>query len=120
VLLEVNLAGESSKFGFHPEVLPRELETLLQLPRLQIEGLMTIPPPAPDPENSRRYFASLRELRDQLRQAAGSPLPVLSMGMSGDYAIAVEEGATLVRIGSSLFGERTGTAWKPSASDSLD
>jgi pyridoxal phosphate enzyme (YggS family) len=120
VLLEVNLAGESSKFGFTQEALMQEIESLLQLPRLQIEGLMTIPPPAPDPENSRRYFAALRELRDKLRQAAGPPLPALSMGMSDDYAVAVEEGATLVRIGSALFGARSGTAWKPSASDSLD
>jgi pyridoxal phosphate enzyme (YggS family) len=120
VLLEVNLAGECSKFGFTQDALLREFAGLLQLPRLHVEGLMTIPPPAPDPENSRRYFAGLRELRDQLSTAAGLPLPVLSMGMSGDYVVAVEEGATLVRIGSALFGARSGTAWQPSTSDSLD
>jgi len=120
VLLEVNLAGESSKFGFTPEALLREIEPLMQLPRLHIEGLMTIPPPAPDPENSRRFFSGLRELRDSLQRTAGIPLPSLSMGMSDDYAVAVEEGATLVRIGSALFGTRNGTAWKPSGSDSLD
>ena len=120
VLLEVNLAGECSKFGFTQDALLREFDGLLQLPRLHIDGLMTIPPPAPDPENSRRYFAGLRELRDQLSKAAGLPLPVLSMGMSGDYVVAVEEGATLVRIGSALFGARSGTTWQPSTSDSLD
>jgi pyridoxal phosphate enzyme (YggS family) len=120
VLLEVNLASESSKFGFPSESLLREIDLLLQLPRLQIEGLMTIPPPAPDPENSRPYFARLRELRDKLKSASGIPLPSLSMGMSNDYAVAVEEGSTLVRIGSALFGARAGKAWKPAASDSLD
>ncbi len=120
VLLEVNMAGESSKFGFTPEVLTAEIESLIQLPRLNIEGLMTIPPSSPDPEHSRRFFAGLRELGERLRKKSGAPLPTLSMGMSDDYAVAVEEGATLVRIGSALFGRRSGTAWKPSASDSLD
>jgi pyridoxal phosphate enzyme (YggS family) len=120
VLLEVNMAGESSKFGFTPESLPSEIESLMQLPRLHIEGLMTIPPPSEDSEDSRRFFAGLRELREKLEKTAGTPLPTLSMGMSDDYAVAVEEGATLVRIGSALFGRRSGTAWKPSASDSLD
>jgi pyridoxal phosphate enzyme (YggS family) len=120
VLLEVNLAGESSKFGFTPEAIFADIEPLMQFQRLHIEGLMTIPPPAPDPENSRRFFSGLRELRDKLKSISGTPLPSLSMGMSDDYAVAVEEGATLVRIGSALFGARSGTAWKPSGSDSLD
>lgn len=120
VLLEVNLAGESSKFGFQPEALPEKLETLLNLKSLQIEGLMTIPPPAPEAESSRRYFAGLRELRDQLKERFGICLKTLSMGMSGDYPVAVEEGATLLRIGSALFGQRKSTAWKPSATDLLD
>jgi pyridoxal phosphate enzyme (YggS family) len=120
VLLVVNLAGESSKFGFNPEALLRDIEPLIQLQRIQIEGLMTIPPPAPDPESSRRYFAGLRELRERLKSTYGIPLPALSMGMSEDYAVAVEEGSTLVRIGSALFGARSGTSWKPSAPDSLD
>jgi pyridoxal phosphate enzyme (YggS family) len=120
VLLEVNLAGESSKFGFTPEALASQLDSLLELKSLQIEGLMTIPPPAPVAENSRRYFAALRELRDTLSQRCGIPLPTLSMGMSDDYPVAVEEGATLVRIGSALFGPRSGTAWKPSPTDLLD
>ncbi len=120
VLLEVNLAGEASKFGFKPEALPEQIDSLLKLSFLQIEGLMTIPPPAPVAENSRRYFAALRELRDTLSKRCGIPLHTLSMGMSDDYPVAVEEGATLVRIGSALFGPRSGTAWKPSPTDLLD
>lgn len=110
VLLEVNVAGEASKHGFSPDGLRRDLEALLALPRLQIEGLMTVPPTAPDPEGSRRYFAMLRALRDELP----APLPHLSMGMSGDFGVAVEEGATLVRVGSALFGPRSGKGWRPS------
>ncbi len=120
ILLEVNTAGESTKFGFSPTQLISQFEELLSLPRVQILGLMTIPPPAPEPEGSRRYFAALRLLRDNLQQNAGVALPELSMGMSDDYPVAVEEGATLVRIGSALFGPRPGKTWKPSASDSLD
>lgn len=106
VLLEVNLAGEATKFGFSPAALRPGMEELLGLSRLTIEGLMTIPPPAPEPEDSRRYFAGLRELRAALEQEFQVKLPTLSMGMSGDFAVAVEEGATLVRVGTALFGER--------------
>ena len=81
---------------------------------------MTIPPPAPTPEDSRRYFVALRALRDKISASTKADLPQLSMGMSGDYEVAIEEGATLVRIGSALFGERTGKTWKPPGSDSLD
>jgi len=115
VLLEVNVAGESSKFGFSPAKLREQLEELLSLERLQIEGLMTIAPFAPEAESSRKYFVALRELRDQLQTEFRVPLPRLSMGMSGDYAVAVEEGATLVRVGTAIFGTRSGKAWKPSA-----
>jgi pyridoxal phosphate enzyme (YggS family) len=115
VLLEVNLAGEATKFGFSPDQLRADLEALLQLPRLSIEGLMTIPPPAPEAEDSRRYFAGLRTLRDTLQDEFRVSLPTLSMGMSGDFAVAVEEGATLVRVGTALFGRRAGKAWKPGA-----
>ncbi|MBA3650811.1 MAG: YggS family pyridoxal phosphate-dependent enzyme, partial [Chthoniobacterales bacterium] len=107
ILLEVNVAGEASKHGFAPEGLRRELESILSLGRLQLEGLMTIPPLAPEAEMSRRYFITLRELRDQLEADFDLRLPQLSMGMSGDYAIAIEEGATLVRVGTAIFGERT-------------
>lgn len=106
VLLEVNVAGEGSKFGFAPAKLKEEIESLLQLPRLNIEGLMTIPPFAPEAEDSRRYFVQLRELRDELENGFAMQLPELSMGMSNDYDVAVEEGATFVRVGTAIFGER--------------
>ena len=106
ILLEVNLAGEASKHGFAPEVLRRDLEGVLSLGRLTIEGLMIIPPLAPEPEASRRYFVGLRELRDQLEAEFNVGLPQLSMGMSDDFPIAVEEGATLVRVGTAIFGKR--------------
>ncbi len=106
VLLEVNVAGEASKFGFNPGTIEQQLETLLACDRLSIEGLMCIPPLAPTPEHSRRYFVALRELRDRLQTSARFGLPHLSMGMSGDYEVAIEEGATLVRVGTALFGER--------------
>ena len=106
VLLEVNVAGEGSKFGFAPAKLREEMEPLLQLGRLEIDGLMTIPPFAPEAEQSRRYFVQLRELRDELEQQFALKLPQLSMGMSNDYAVAIEEGATFVRVGTAIFGER--------------
>lgn len=106
VLLQVNVAGEARKSGFSPDSVTREGESLLDLPNLAVTGLMTIPPLHPDPEQSRRHFAALRELRDDLAARTGVPLPALSMGMSGDFEIAIEEGATLVRIGSLLFGDR--------------
>ncbi len=107
VLLEVNVAGEGSKIGFAPEALRAQVETLLELPRLTIEGLMTIPPLAPEAEAPRRYFVALRELRDQLASEFELSLPHLSMGMTGDFTVAVEEGATLVRVGTAIFGKRT-------------
>jgi hypothetical protein len=107
ILLEVNVAGEGSKFGFAPARLREQMDELLQLGRLEVLGLMTIPPLAPEPEDSRRYFQTLRELRDQLQLSHNVQLPELSMGMSGDYEVAVEEGATMVRVGTALFGGRT-------------
>jgi PLP dependent protein len=106
VLLEVNVAGEGSKFGFQPEKLRHQMETLLALPRLSIEGLMCIPPLADEAEGARRYFVQLRELRDSLEKECNVKLPQLSMGMTNDFPIAVEEGATLVRVGTAIFGER--------------
>ena len=106
VLLEVNVAGEGSKFGFQPEKLCEEMESLLALPRLSIEGLMTIPPLAEKAEASRKYFVDLRELRDGLEKEFAMKLRHLSMGMTNDFAVAVEEGATLVRVGTAIFGER--------------
>ena len=107
VLLEVNVGGEGSKFGFAPEKLFSEMESLLALPRLSILGLMCIPPIAEEAEASRKYFAKLRDLRDRLQTEFRVDLPQLSMGMTQDYWIAVEEGATLVRVGTAIFGERS-------------
>ncbi len=106
VLLQVNVAGESSKFGFPPEKLLPEFERIARADRIQIEGLMTIPPLSANPEDSRKYFVLLRELRDRMEKEFRLSLPHLSMGMSGDYRVAVEEGATLVRVGTAIFGER--------------
>jgi PLP dependent protein len=107
ILLEVNVAGEGSKIGFAPDSLRAEMETLLELPRLSIEGLMTIPPLAPEAEASRQYFSALRDLRDQLEKEFQAVLPQLSMGMSDDFPVAIEEGATLARVGTAIFGKRT-------------
>jgi len=107
VLLEVNVAGEGSKFGFAPDKLREEMEEVLGLRRLSIEGLMCIPPIGDEAESSRQYFVKLRELRDSLEKEFNLELPQLSMGMTNDFEIAVEEGATLVRVGTAIFGERT-------------
>ena len=107
ILLEVNVAGEGSKIGFAPETLREQMESLFELPRLTIEGLMTIPPLAPEAESSRKYFAKLRELRDELAAQFQISLPQLSMGMTGDFTVAIEEGATLIRVGTAIFGKRT-------------
>jgi pyridoxal phosphate enzyme (YggS family) len=120
ILLEVNVAGEATKFGFKPDHLCSQMDELLALERIQIEGLMTIAPYAPEPEDSRVHFAALRELRDRLQTNLDVPLPHLSMGMSGDYAVAVEEGATLVRVGTALFGTRAGKGWRPTSGEITD
>ena len=106
VLLEVNVAGEGSKFGYAPGKLLAELNELNGLPKIEIHGLMAIPPFTPVPEQSRPYFRRLRELKVECEQILGAPLPHLSMGMSGDFEVAIEEGASIVRIGTALFGER--------------
>ncbi|PYK80224.1 MAG: YggS family pyridoxal phosphate-dependent enzyme [Verrucomicrobia bacterium] len=106
ILLEVNVAGEGSKFGFKATTLRAELESLLLLSRLSIEGLMCIPPLAEEAEASRKYFVELRELRDAIEKEFQVKLPQLSIGMTNDYSVAVEEGATLVRVGTAIFGER--------------
>jgi len=107
ILLEVNVAGEGSKIGFAPDALQAQMQTLLDLPRLTIEGLMTIPPLAPEAETSRQHFIALRELRDRFASEFQVALPHLSMGMTGDFVVAIEEGATLVRVGTAIFGKRT-------------
>src|SRR6184192_1776804 len=107
VLLEINVSGEGSKFGFKPETMRAEMESLLALPRLSIEGLMIIPPLAEEAEASRKYFVRLHELRAALEKEFDVKLPHLSMGMTNDFPVAVEEGATLVRVGTAIFGERS-------------
>jgi pyridoxal phosphate enzyme (YggS family) len=106
VFLQVNVAAEAAKGGFDPAVLRAEMAALLRLQRLDIVGLMTIPPAAPDPQAARPWFAGLRDLRDSLEQEFSVCLPALSMGMSDDFEVAIEEGATHVRVGSAIFGER--------------
>ena len=104
VLVEVNAAKEASKSG----VAIGDVERLIEESRnkVDIRGLMTVPPPAPDPERSRRYFAELRKVRDRLAIATGLALSELSMGMTDDFELAIEEGATIVRVGRAIFGER--------------
>ncbi len=106
VMLEVNVAGESSKFGWHPEKVLAELSAFNQFNRLELHGLMTVAPYSTEAEKVRPVFRRLRELRDRCADQLGAPLPELSMGMSGDLEVAIEEGATLVRIGTALFGPR--------------
>jgi pyridoxal phosphate enzyme (YggS family) len=107
ILLEVNVAGEASKFGLAPEAAPAAARAVAALPHLRAEGLMTVAPPAADPEAVRPVFRRLRALRDELRAAApAGDWRHLSMGMTDDFEVAVEEGATIVRIGRALFGAR--------------
>ncbi len=107
VLLEVRLAPEETKTGVDPSGLEALARGVLLLPRLELAGLMCIPPPAGDPDDMRPYFRRLRELCDSLRAALGVPLPALSMGMSHDFEVAIAEGATEVRLGTALFGSRS-------------
>jgi pyridoxal phosphate enzyme (YggS family) len=112
ILLEVNVAGEGSKFGYAPEKLLAELKELNALPRIEIHGLMAIPPYAAVPEKARPYFQKLRELKLECEKILDAPLPHLSMGMSGDFEVAIDEGSTLVRVGTALFGERLSSVRK--------
>jgi pyridoxal phosphate enzyme (YggS family) len=105
-LLEVNVSGEATKHGFSPEQLRAEFSALTSLPHLRVVGLMTMAPYSEDAEQARPVFRATRQLRDGLQQTFGTELPHLSMGMSGDFEPAIAEGATLVRIGSSIFGYR--------------
>ena len=108
ILLQVNVSREKSKLGMNPIIVPKEICRLAKLGGLKVRGLMTIPPYDRNPENSRPYYARLRELRDTCSNLdiPGVQLDELSMGMSNDYEVAVEEGATLVRVGTGLFGPR--------------
>jgi PLP dependent protein len=106
ILLEVNIAGEASKFGYAPEKVLAELSAINELPKIEIHGLMTIAPWTSEVERVRPIFRRLREIKSECEQILGAPLPHLSMGMSGDFEVGIEEGATLVRIGTALFGPR--------------
>jgi hypothetical protein len=106
VLLEINIGREESKSGALAEDAPRLCEAALASPHLEVRGLMAVPPFNPDPERSRPFFRQLRSIRDGLAERFGRTLPELSMGMSHDFAVAVEEGSTEVRIGTALFGPR--------------
>jgi pyridoxal phosphate enzyme (YggS family) len=108
VLIEVNLAGEGSKAGAPPGELRAILEASATQSGVRVEGLMAIPPFSEDPERTRPHFARLRELRDRVSREAGTPLTELSMGMSADFETAIEEGATMVRVGTAIFGSRRG------------
>jgi uncharacterized pyridoxal phosphate-containing UPF0001 family protein len=105
VFVEVNVSGEAAKSGFAPSELPAVAERATQLRHVRIGGLMTMAPLSDDPEHARPTFAGLREIRDGLRYEFASPhrLEHLSMGMTGDFDVAIEEGATMVRIGTALF-----------------
>jgi hypothetical protein len=100
VLLEVNVAQEASKFGFAPDELPQAFSEIAALPNIEVRGLMTVAPQSDDPEGARPVFRRLRELRDTLGLAE------LSMGMTDDFEVAIEEGATMVRVGRAIFGPR--------------
>ncbi len=112
VLLQVNVTGEPSRRGVQPEALAALAREILALPALRLEGLMAIPPPNLEGEGRRLSFRSLRELRERTQDRLGVELPHLSMGMSDDFATAIEEGATLVRLGRVLFGPRGPGSWR--------
>lgn len=107
VLLEVNISGEESKHGFAPDEVREQWTHLARLPGIRIEGLMTMAPFVDDAEETRPVFRGLRKLRDELAAMHRAELPHLSMGMTNDFEVAIEEGATLIRIGTAIFGTRT-------------
>ena len=109
ILIQVNVGHEDSKAGIAPEAVSSLLEACAKFPNLRVEGLMSLPPYSDDAEQTRPYHRQLRKLRDQLKTPE-QPLPLLSMGMSRDFEIAIEEGATHVRIGTAIFGTRSYTA----------
>jgi pyridoxal phosphate enzyme (YggS family) len=106
ILIQVNISRESSKAGIGQEQTLELIRTIAAFPNIRVQGLMTMPPFFDAPERARPYFAALRRLRDEVRHALGIPLDDLSMGMTGDFEVAIQEGATLVRIGTAIFGDR--------------
>ena len=119
VLIQVNLAGEKQKSGILETGLLQLAQDILEMRHLRLEGLMMMPPYTEDPEKSRPLFARTRELRDEIEQKLGVNIPQLSMGMSADIEAAVEEGATLVRVGTSLLGHRSGCTFPSSTNASI-
>jgi pyridoxal phosphate enzyme (YggS family) len=107
ILLAVNLGGETTKGGVTPDEAPALARAIAAVAGTSLDGLMTMPPPSDDPEASRPHFTALRALRDRLRDDLGRALPVLSIGMSHDFEVAIACGATHVRIGTAIFGHRT-------------
>lgn len=112
LLIQVNVSGEASKFGLDPDDVPPVLETSQACMNVEVAGLMTMPPITPDPDRAAPFFARLRSLRDRWRNETGLALEELSMGMSHDFEVAIAEGATLVRVGTALFGPRGGKTWQ--------
>ncbi len=107
ILIQVNTSEEGSKSGVSPAEATDLATRIHALPSIDLQGLMTIPAPTDDPENTRPFFRELRSLRDRIADTISKPLPHLSMGMTDDFHVAIEEGATIVRIGTALFGSRT-------------
>ena len=109
ILVQVNISGEEAKSGIDPAGVNALVKEIVTLPNLSVEGLMTMPPFFDDPEKARPYFIALRKLRDTLREEIGESIDLkeLSMGMSADFEVAIEEGSTLIRVGTAIFGERT-------------
>ncbi len=106
ILIQVNISGEGSKSGCSPEEAAALIDAANRCSQVEVHGLMTIPPFTPNSEKARGHFSNLRKLRDELQGATGTPLPELSMGMSNDFEIAIEEGATFIRVGTDIFGGR--------------
>jgi hypothetical protein len=106
IFLQVNQSGEESKGGFSMSELKQVIHEIAALKHLDVVGLMTIPPAVEDPEDARQWFSEMRIFRDEVTRQSGVVLPFLSMGMSGDFEVAIEEGATHVRVGSAIFGRR--------------
>ncbi len=106
ICLEVNVSGESSKFGLAPADVPTVLEAANAMPHVDVQGLMTMAPFSPEAESARPVFRRLRECRDRWAAQSGFALETLSMGMTNDFEVAIEEGATLVRVGTGIFGRR--------------
>ncbi len=106
IFLEVNIGAEESKHGYSPDALREEVDTILALENVSWQGLMCIPPRVDTADEARPWFAQVRELQEEMEKRAGRTLPGLSMGMSGDFEVAIEEGSTIVRVGSAIFGPR--------------